>query len=284
MIGLKLQKDLANRVLHFQKGNEFIISAVKRRQAAFVKCLNAYNWSISAFMLDFGLSKKCNLRTLGMECFLKEVELMLLHHCGYDEDLCCRQSAKCPSDEYSRSVVTLFQIKQGHQFYRSEKTFGNSITSADVGGPASVFRPAYRAPPASRYRFVFDGTGYQPLDVNNETRVIGIEINRGLLLAASCGFDDRIPGVPTDQTSFIYGMLELVYTTTRWREENGENLGEKKRVEFNEELQRSPMPHDPHSFRQINLISGNHLTLAVRVLPLTLLLMVFCDFQQAAVL
>ncbi|KAI3638115.1 hypothetical protein MIR68_003726 [Amoeboaphelidium protococcarum] len=91
--------------------------------------------------------------------------------------------------------------------------------------------------------------------------------------AAFGGFDDRIPGVPTDQTSFINGMHELVYTTTRWREENGENLGEKKRVEFNEELQRSPMPHDPHSFRQINLISGNHLTQAVCMLPLTLLLL-----------
>ncbi|KAI3631857.1 hypothetical protein MIR68_010330 [Amoeboaphelidium protococcarum] len=114
------------------------------------------------------------------------------------------------------------------------RRFGYSITSDGVSCSASVLRPACPAPPASRYGFAFDDTGYQELDVNHETRVIGIDVNRGVLLAASCGPDDRIPDVPTEQRPFANGKHELVYTTARSREENGENLGEKKRAEWNE--------------------------------------------------
>ncbi|KAI3638178.1 hypothetical protein MIR68_003789 [Amoeboaphelidium protococcarum] len=116
----------------------------------------------------------------------------------------------------------------------NQRRFGYSITSDGVGCSASVLRPAYPAPPASRYGFAFYGTGYQELDVNQETRVIGIDVNCGVLVAASCGPDDRIPDVPTEQTPFANGKHELVYTTARWREENGENLGEKELAEWNE--------------------------------------------------
>ncbi|KAI3635054.1 hypothetical protein MIR68_006620 [Amoeboaphelidium protococcarum] len=127
-----------------------------------------------------------------------------------------------------------FKLNKVSTTGNQRRRFGYSITSDGVGCSASVLQPAYRAPPASRYGFAFDGTGYQELDVNHETRVIGIDVNRGILLAASCGPDDRIPDVPTDQTSFANGKHELVYTTARWREENGENFGEKKRAEWNE--------------------------------------------------
>ncbi|KAI3638781.1 hypothetical protein MIR68_003279 [Amoeboaphelidium protococcarum] len=127
-----------------------------------------------------------------------------------------------------------FKLNKVSTIGNQRRRFGYSITSDGVGCSASVLRPAYRAPPASRYGFAFDGTGYQELDVNHETRVIGIDVNRGVLLAASCGPDDRIPHVPTEQTPFANGKHELVYTTARWREENGENLGEKKRAEWNE--------------------------------------------------
>ncbi|KAI3652982.1 hypothetical protein MP228_002407 [Amoeboaphelidium protococcarum] len=127
-----------------------------------------------------------------------------------------------------------FKLNKVSTTGNQRRRFGYSITSDGVGCSASVLRPAYPAPPASRYGFAFDGTGYQPLDVNNETRVIGIDVNRGVLLAASCGLDDRIADVPTDQTPFADGTHELVYTTARWREENGEKFGEKKKAEWNE--------------------------------------------------
>ncbi|KAI3636969.1 hypothetical protein MIR68_005236 [Amoeboaphelidium protococcarum] len=234
-------------------------------------------------MLDFGLSKKCNLRTLRKNCSLEEVEFMLPDHCGCDQStvdrepievvvqqICQIKDPHDQEDDDSESVnsqdsvdgfCTMMTLKEicvaanlpyvrqmnthalwSHCFRLNKVTssidqrrrFGYSITSANVGGPASVLRSAYRAPPASRYGFAFDGTGYQPLDVNYETHVIGIDVNRGVLLAASCGPDDRIPDVPTEQSPFANGKQELVYTTARWREENGENLGEKKLAEWNE--------------------------------------------------
>ncbi|KAI3633831.1 hypothetical protein MIR68_008163 [Amoeboaphelidium protococcarum] len=70
------------------------------------------------------------------------------------------------------------------------RRFGYSITSDGVGCcPASFLRPAYPALPASHYGFALNGTGYQELDVIHETRVVGIDVNRGVLLAASCGPD-----------------------------------------------------------------------------------------------
>ncbi|KAI3650161.1 hypothetical protein MP228_000952 [Amoeboaphelidium protococcarum] len=84
LVGLKLQKDFANRVLHSQKGNKFLISAIKRRQTAFMKCLNGYNQSVSRFMLDFGVSEKCKLRALRRDCSVEEVESMLPDDCGFD--------------------------------------------------------------------------------------------------------------------------------------------------------------------------------------------------------
>ncbi|KAI3639777.1 hypothetical protein MIR68_002091 [Amoeboaphelidium protococcarum] len=134
---------------------------------------------------------------------------------------------------------------------------------------ALIQRPAYAAPAASRYGFAFDDTGYQPLEVNNETRVIRVDVSRDVFLAASCGSDGRIPNVPTNQTPSANGKHKLVYTTSRWREDNGEKFAAMKKAEWNRQAQAPEIINAMTyiSLRQINFIPGDHLASALRAAP-----------------
>lgn len=100
------------------------------------------------------------------------------------------------------------------------RRFGFSISTDGLKCSVHLMRPRRSRSNVNEYGFSYDGNGYVPLDIDNNTRIVGLDPNRGIFFDAEWEEDLRLENNyrcnPNEN-----GKTGVTFTNKRWQEITG---------------------------------------------------------------